>query len=53
MEKGFIQNNLLEHDRLEQAFQTAPDEFKTQLEEALVNNPSSATLRVWQARLSY
>jgi len=53
MEKDFIQSNLLEHDQLEQAYQTSPDAFKAQLEDALNNNPYSETLSVWQARLSY
>jgi len=53
MEKDFIQNNLLEHDQLEQAYQSTPHEFEAQLDEALKNHPNSETLRVWQARLSY
>jgi len=53
MEKDFIQNNLLEFDQLEQAYQSAPDEFKAQLDDALNNNPHSEALKVWQARLSY
>jgi len=53
VDKDFIQNNLLEHDQLEQAYHTAPDEFKAQLDDALNNNPDSETLKAWQARLSY
>ena len=53
MEKDFVQSNLAEHVRLERAYQAEPEEFKAQLEGALINNPSSETLRVWHARLSY
>lgn len=53
MEKDFIQSNLAEHDELERAYQTEPDEFKAQLDGALKTFPNCETLRVWRARLSY
>jgi len=53
MEKDFVKNNLAEHDQLEKAYQTDPDEFRAQLDDALNSNPSSETLNVWRARLSY
>lgn len=53
MEKDFINNNLAEHDQLEKAYQSEPDEFKAQLGDALKSNPSSETLKAWHARLSY
>lgn len=40
-------------EALEQAYRASPIQFETQLKQALLQNPESETLRVWNARLSY
>ena len=53
MSENFILKNLGKPEILEGAYRDAPDQFESQLEEAIEQNKNSETLRVWQARVTY
>ncbi|WP_045858012.1 hypothetical protein [Teredinibacter purpureus] len=53
MIKNILLENLSQPEVLEEAYHSSPQEFESQLKEALENNYDSETLRVWDARLSY
>ncbi|RCU52536.1 hypothetical protein DU002_00775 [Corallincola holothuriorum] len=53
MDNNEVINKLKTPEALEALYHSSPKQFAQQLAAALVVQPASETLQVWQARLSY